>query len=206
MPQERRSHKEKERRKDKERHERDKASSCGFAECSMLVVLSTTFDWQREMHTVCGRARSVTPRPCRNWSESSRRKRRRSNIALQGMHPGMKPGALRCVLSFFFSLSLSLPHSFCPLLRKGSMRFGTYYIHDLIHMYIHNIYMYWYFKIFFFCDLCRLRIIRPYTRWEHRVLHMQALALVQQHYLHFTSWEAIPIYPHPADHYRPPAA
>ena len=117
MPQERRSHKEKERRKDKERHERDKASSCGFAECSMLVVLSTTFDWQREMHTVCGRARSVTPRPCRNWSESSRRKRRRSNIALQGMHPGMKPGALRCVLSFFFSLSLS-PSLLLPSFKK----------------------------------------------------------------------------------------
>lgn len=98
--QERRSHKEKERRKDKERHERDKVSSCGFAECSMLVVLSTTFDWQREIHTVCGRAKSVTPRPCRNRSESSRRKRRRSNGALQGMHPGAKPGAWRCVLSF----------------------------------------------------------------------------------------------------------
>lgn len=105
MPQERRSHKEKERRKDKERHERDKVSSCGFAECSMLVVLSTTFDWQREIHTVCGRAKSVTPRPCRNRSESSRRKRRRSNGALHGMHPGTKPGAWRCQCVLSFSLT-----------------------------------------------------------------------------------------------------
>ena len=105
MPQERRSHKEKERRKDKERHERDKVSSCCFAECSMLVVLSTTFDWQREIHTVCGRAKSVTPRPCRNRSESSRRKRRRSNGALHGMHPGTKPGAWRCQCVLSFSLT-----------------------------------------------------------------------------------------------------
>ena len=112
---------------------------------------------------------------------------------------------------FFLSFSLSFSLSLSPSLLLPSFKKRIDEIWHILYtwfdsyVYSQNIYVL-ILQDFFFCDLCRLRIIRPDTRWEHRVLHMQALALVQQHYLHFTSWEAIPIYPHPADHYRSPAA